>query len=215
MHIQGNDWEVEEAIPQNSTEFIKSKQLVLKMHKIESVNPKDIWFTLPTIENIFPNLTDKAPFNAFSIEIHGDDWLQQEFISAENSAEIESVLEQIRESAKNETESNGTVLYKKCFARQFPATKIKNTILLTDIQKELEADKIGSLNFSNYSGFAENTFVIKALGTYFYGQLNSDNSLQTFAIQDIGSVTEINLLKNLTQKMKLNFVDWTGMYQIQ
>jgi hypothetical protein len=216
LHIQGNDWTIEQAVPENSEEFIKSKQLILKMRKVEYMNPKDILFSLPTIENDFPNLTEQALFTDFTIQIHGDDWLQQEFISAENSGEIEKMLEEIRESAKEHEEHEEMTSYKKCFVRQFPTTKIKDKIHLTDIQKALETDKIGALGFSNdYKGFAENTFVISALGTYFYGQLNADNSLQTFAIYDISSVTETDRLEDFAKKMKFNFVDWIGMYQVK
>ncbi len=215
MHIQGNDWAVEQAIPENSEEFTKSKQLVLKMSKIEYVNPNDIWFSLPTLENSFPNLTDKPSFTDFTIQIHGDDWLQQELISAENSEQIDSMLEQIKESASEYKENDTFIRYKKCFTRQFPTTKLNNKIYLSDIQEELGTNKVGTLGFSNYNGFAENVFVIEAFGTYLYGQLSEDKSLQTFAITNIGEVTEPKQLENFARKMKLNFVDWTGMYQIK
>jgi len=215
MHIQDNDWVVEQAIPENAEEFIKTKQLILKMSKIEYANPNDIWFSLPTIANDFPNLTNQPLFTAFTIQMHGDDWLQQEFISAENSEEIDDMLDQIRESATEHKENEEMISYKKCFARQFPTSKIKSKIFLSDMQKELEADKVGSLSFSNENGYAENVFVIEALGTYFYGELNTDNSLLSLAIYDIGSVTKASELENFARKMKLNFVDWTGMYQIK
>jgi hypothetical protein len=215
MHIQENDWHVEQAIPENSADFIKSKQLVLKMRKIEYVNPNDIWFSLPTIENTFPNLISQALFTDFAIQIHEDDWLQQEFISASNAEQIENMLDQIKESAEDRQENDGITTYKKCFPRQFPTSKIKDTILLTDIQKALESDKLGSLRINDYEGFAENVFVIEALGTFFYGQLHKDNQLQTFAIYNIGDVTDSKQLENFTKKFKLHFVDWTGMYQLK
>lgn len=215
VKVLENDWTVEEAIPANSTEFIKSKKLILKVRKIETINISDIWATLPTIEYTFTNLVTQSPFNDYTIKIHGDDWLQQEFISAENSAEIDTIIEQIRESAKDQEDADGRIIYKKCFARQFPTAKINDTIYLNDIQEEFKVDKIGGLGFSNFNGYAENTFVIEALGTYFYGQLNEDNSLRSFAIYDIGCVTETERLESIARKLKLNFVDWTGMYQIK
>lgn len=183
--------------------------------KIEIVNINDIWATIPTIESTFPNLTSQIQFSDFSIKMHGDDWLQQELISAENSTEIDTVLEQIRESSNNQKESDGRIIYKKCFARVFPTSKIKDKIYLNDIKREFETDKVGTLSFSNYDGYAENTFVIEALRTYFYGQLNEDNSLQSFAIYNIGDVTEPDRLESIARKFKLNFVDWIGMYQIK
>ncbi|WP_300671185.1 hypothetical protein [Soonwooa sp.] len=216
MHIDNKDWSVEQAIPENSEDFAKSGKLVLKMRKIEYVNPQDIWYTIPTIENSFPNLVATAPFGDFSIQIHGDDWLQQELISSNNANEVEQMLEQIRESASESNENGEIISYKNCYVRNFQAEKITDKIYLQDIQKYLEADKVGSLAFVNdYDGFADKCFVIEALGTYFYGQLNDDNSLQTFAIYDIGSVNDSQKLQLFAKNMNLNFVDWVGMYQIQ
>lgn len=216
MHIKDTDWNVEQAIPENSEEFGKSGKLILKLRKIEYVEPNDIWYTIPTIENSFPNLVATAPFGDFSIEIHGDDWLQQEFISSKNAELIEQMLEQIRESASESNENGEIISYKNCYVRNFKAIKITDNIYLHDIQKYLEADKLGSLVFSNdYHGFADKTFVIEALGTYFYGQLHDDNSLQTFAIYDIGSVNDSQKLQVFAKEMNLNFVDWVGMYQIE
>ena len=58
----------------------------------DSANPDEIWFSLPTIESSFINLTNQPLFADFTIQIHGDDWLQQEFVSAENSEQIENML---------------------------------------------------------------------------------------------------------------------------
>lgn len=216
MHIQEFDWTVEQAIPENSEEFIKSKQLVLRMRKVEYVNPKELKFSIPTLENSFPNLTEKPSFSDFTIQIHGDDWLQQEFISAVNTDQIEKMLGEIKESAKENNDNGEITSYEKCFVRQFPTIKIKDKIYLTEIKKQLETDKIGALSFSyDYQGFAENTFVIEALGTYFYGQLGEDNSLLTFAVYDIGSVNDTKKLENLSKILKINFVDWIGLYQIK
>lgn len=216
MHIKEVDWTVEQAIPENAEEFEKSGTLILKLRKIEYVNPQDIWYTIPTIENSFPNLVATSPFIDFNIQIHADNWLQQEFISNNNAEKIEQMLEQIRESATESNENGEIISYKNCYVRRFNTEKITDKIYLQDIQKYLEADKLGSLGFNNgYEGFAEKTFVIEALGTYFYGQLHDDNSLKTLAIYDIGSVNDSEKLQVFSKNTSLNFVDWVGMYQIQ
>ena len=55
MHLNDEDWSIEEAIPAHSKDFLQSKNLTLKMRKVEKMNPNDIWFTTPTISNEFPH----------------------------------------------------------------------------------------------------------------------------------------------------------------
>src|SRR5688572_23836520 len=63
MHIQEKEWSVDEAIPENSADFIKTKKLVLKLRAIEKINLQDALFTLPTISNEIPMTVDKSLYN--------------------------------------------------------------------------------------------------------------------------------------------------------
>lgn len=91
MHIENTEWTVEEAIPSKSIDFIKTKQLILKMRKIEYINPKDVLFTLPTISNELPSTIKNPLFNDFELSISEDDWRQNEFLNQSSFplAEIE------------------------------------------------------------------------------------------------------------------------------
>ncbi len=114
MHIQDIDWTVEQAIPENSSEFIKTKSLVLKMRKVEKMNPNDIWFTTPTISSEFPQLTEKINETEFDIQIHEDDYRQNEFLnlSALPIVEIENIA--IKDIWKNHSKKNDEyTLFKK------------------------------------------------------------------------------------------------------
>ncbi len=214
MNIVGETWSVEEAIPENSEDFIKSGKLILKMRKIEQVNPNDIWFSLPTLENNLPPITNQPVFTDFAIQIHQDDWLQQEFISKENSKYADELLAKIKESAKECDDTGEITIYKNCFVREFPTEKITKKINFSDIKSKLNVQKIGSLNFGN-DNFAENVFVIPALGTYFYGELDENNFVKSFAVVDISGVENVEDIVNFINEMSFNFVDWVKMYQIK
>ncbi len=214
MHILEDDWNVEEAIPENSEDFIKSGELILKMRKIEHMNPNDIWFSLPTLEDNLPKMTNQPIFRDFAIQIHHDDWLQQEFISKENSMYIDDLLIKIEESAKECDDTGEITIYKNCFVREFPTEKITQKIHLSDIQKKLDAKEIGSLSFGD-DNFAENVFVIAAFGTYFYGELDNDRFVKSFGVVNVGDIENEEGIKRFVNEMKFNFVDWVGMYQIK
>ncbi len=73
MHLDNEDWSVEEAIPANSKDFLQSKTLTLKMRKVEYMDPKDILYTLPTISNEIPETSNSSLFNDFEFSILEDD----------------------------------------------------------------------------------------------------------------------------------------------
>ncbi len=212
MHILENDWIVEEAIPEDSEDFIKSGTLTLKMRKVEYMNPNDIWFSLPTLENKLPKITNQPIFTDFAIQIHQDQWLQQEFVSKENSKYVDDFLIKIKESAKESNDTGEITIYKNCFVREFPVEKITEKIHLSDIRNKLDTKEIGSLSFGD--NFAENVFVVPAFGTYFYGELDKDNFVKSFAVVNIANIENEESIQKFTNEMKFNFVDWVGMYQM-
>ncbi len=214
MHILEDDWNVEEAIPESSEDFIKSGKLTLKMRKVEYMNPNDIWFSLPTLENNLPKITNQPIFTDFAIQIHQDDWLQQEFISNENSEHIDDFLTKIKKSAEECNDTGEITIYKNCFVREFPTDKITQKINLSDIKHKLNSNEIGSLSFGE-DNFAENVFVIPAFETYFYGELDKDNFVKSFGVLNIGNIENVQDIEKFANEMKFNFVDWVGMYQIK
>jgi hypothetical protein len=65
MTILGSEWQVEEAIPLNSVDFIKAKSLILKLNKIEKITTSDVVFSVPTVSNEFPVFSEISIFNDF------------------------------------------------------------------------------------------------------------------------------------------------------
>ena len=118
MHIRDDDWNVEEAIPENSIDFIKSKSLILKMRKVEKMNPKDICFTLPTISNEYPLTVAMPTQTEYDIQIHEDDYRQNEFLNMSAWPLIEKEFIGIRDIWEHHSkQSNENTLFKKCHVR--------------------------------------------------------------------------------------------------
>ncbi|HEY5937112.1 MAG TPA: hypothetical protein VIU61_20820 [Kofleriaceae bacterium] len=92
LHLGGSDWSVVKAEPMTRDEYVKTGALLLVLHPIETVDPKTILFSLPTIENTMPALDPGAA----SCTMHEDDWRQHELVSARFEPEIAAELADIR-----------------------------------------------------------------------------------------------------------------------
>jgi hypothetical protein len=95
LHLGDADYDVEEADPVTAAEFRKTGRLrlVLRRVKIESIDPRSVLFSLPTISNDLPAIEPgSTKLNRNVLEIHEDDWRQTELIHLSLSAEIDEEL---------------------------------------------------------------------------------------------------------------------------
>lgn len=94
LHLGSDDWDVEEADPSERAGYVSSGRLRLVVRKIETMDPSQILFSLPTLEDALPPLREGDGTGALAL--HEDDWRQHEFVSGRLRPEIEAELEQIR-----------------------------------------------------------------------------------------------------------------------
>ncbi len=205
MHIKENDWTVEEAIPENSFEFIKTKSLVLKMRKVEYMNPKDILFTLPTISNELPETTGSALFSDFEISIIEDDWRQNEFLNRSSFPLVDIEISKIKYILANnskEVEINFHA-FDKCHVRD----TIGEPKLILDFNKLMEilkTDKIGCVKINNQ--YVKNGFSLKTGFTTYYGTVEN-NKVTQFCILNFTDTT-IEEINKIIKPFDLIFINW-------
>ena len=205
MHIQENEWTVEEAIPENSVDFIRTKSLVLKMRKLEYMNPKDILFTLPTISNELPGTTDTSLYTDFETSILEDDWRQNEFLNKSSFPLVDIEVSKIQEIWKNnskEVEANFNA-FDKCHIRE-TIGEPKLLLDLRNLKEILKTDNIGSLKINNQ--FVINGFSLKTEWTTYYGTIENNKATQ-FCICSFtdNSIEEIN---KIVKSFDLIFINW-------
>jgi hypothetical protein len=94
LHLGDDDWHVEQAAPMTREEYVAAGKLHLVIRKIERVDPKQILFSLPTLENALPPMRDGDSSAAYVL--HEDDWRQLELVAARFEPEIAVELEAIR-----------------------------------------------------------------------------------------------------------------------
>lgn len=204
MHLQEEDWTVEQAIPENSSEFINTKSLVLKMRKVEKMNPNDIWFSLPTISNEFPQLIEITTQTDFDIHIHEDDYRQREFLNVSSLAVVEQEFVGIKDIWENQSKkSDDYTLFKTCFVRKnIGAPNL--TIPFKKLQDLLHNNSIGQVIVND--NVLKNGFSIKTENTIFFGTLIADTVTELCISQwNENSVSEI---LEIDKAFNLLFVNW-------
>lgn len=204
MHIQDNDWTVEEAIPENSIDFIKTKSLVLKMRKVEKMNPNDIWFTTPTISNEFPQLTEKTKETEFDIFIHEDDYRQNEFLNARSLTLVQEEFKAIKDIWTNHSKkSEEYTLFKNCHVRKIIGLPNLN-IKFNELKTLMKFNSIGQVTINGE--VLVNGFAFKTDNTTYFGTL-LDETIIELCIAKWNDNSRNEILE-INKTFNLLFVNW-------
>lgn len=94
LHLGADDWHVEHAAPMTRDEYVASGHLRLVIRKLEHVDPRQVLFSLPTLENALPP-TREGDASAACV-LHPDDWRQLELVASRFEPEIAVELAAIR-----------------------------------------------------------------------------------------------------------------------
>lgn len=204
MHIQDADWIIEEAIPENSIEFLKSKSLVLKMRKVEKMNPNDIWFTTPTISNEFPQTKPITKESDVDINIHEDDYRQKEFLNVNSLPEITEEFKAIKEIWCNHSKKGGEyTLFKNCHVRKTIGSP-NLSIDFNEMKIFLNCNSVGQVIINGE--ILANGFGLKTGDTTYFGTLNDEKVVELCISQWSDNTT--NEILKINKEFNLQFVDW-------
>ena len=204
MHLNDEDWSIEEAIPAHSKDFLQSKELTLKMRKVEKMNPDDIWFTKPTISNEFPQTEPKTKDSDFDMEIHEDNYRQKEFLNTPSLPQIEEEFKAIKEIWSNHSKKSGEyTLFKNCHVRK--TIGLANlSINYNELQTLLNSKSTGEVIINGEvlsSGFG-----LKTENTMYFGTLNDGKVIELCISQ--GNEKTISEISRINENFNLLFVDW-------
>ncbi len=100
MHLGEQEWAVVSADPMTSAEFRSSGRLrlVLSRVKAATVDPRELLYSLPTISDALPApASGTTKLGKRVLELHEDDWLQIQFYSVHQQAQVDAQVAAIRE----------------------------------------------------------------------------------------------------------------------
>lgn len=208
MHLGDDNWEVMSAEPSQKVEFIKKGELTLVMQKVEMVNPNDILFSLPTINNELPALSENTLSDVFVITMLEDDWRQCEFFSKNQHKEIQQEIEKIEQLKANhqKSESSQYNAYDKIHIRELADLALLS-INFKELQAILKVKKIGAIKFENQSYYIAQGFALETDHHIYYGVLDSDNEVvETLGVRYKSD--NIDEIAHVLNAFDLVYVDW-------
>jgi len=206
MQIKTEQWEVEEAIPEQAADFIKTKELVLKMRKLEMIDATNILYTLPTISNELPALADAAQFHGFKTQLHEDDWRQNEFFSPASLPLIETEVARVKEIWDNhaeEVKDQPFTAFTKCHTRDLTEVQALN-VPLEGLKSLLGTDQTGSLTINDR--WVDNGFSLQTKDSTYYGILTGDR-VSRLCVSEFTDKT-IDEILSINQAFNLHFINW-------
>lgn len=204
MHIQSNDWNIEEAIPEDSIDFIKTKSLILKMRKIEKMNSNDIWFSTPTISNEFPQTIPKKNETEFDVLIHEDDYRQREFLNINSISQIQEEFNSIKDIWKNHSKkSEEYTLFKNCHVRNSIGSPNLN-INFNELKTLLNCYSMGQVIINGE--VLANGFAFKTDNTTYFGTLLNETIMELCIAQ--WNDNSRNEILEINKTFNLLFVNW-------
>jgi hypothetical protein len=215
MHLGAEDWEVVSANPIQKNEFLKTHKLRLVLRKVMMIDPKKVFFTLPSLCDYLGETTSQ-PKTGKELEIHEDSWRNIEIISPKFENEIDSDLREIFQVHQEESVGAG---FKKLVVREkieFPLSPI--TIPFTEVENLFRIDKSYSgLGYEKSSGIVKDGFAFQTQGgIIFYGRKQKNNlrELCVAGCEPNGKIAEdVNALELLMSKYNLYFVDWCRVFK--
>ena len=180
--------------------------------KVQTMNPNDILFTTPTLNNSLPNFKEKTDSCAF---FHEDEWRQIEFITKDQKVPIEKEIAKIKDIYDNHSHKGDEYTAFKSVALRDLITqplsldfsKLKS--YLTD-----KPIKMQGLGLENNSGQVNGGFFFAINGVNYYG-VTVNNTVKTFCIYSASSNNDLKSAANNIAKLlateNLYLVDWRSM----
>jgi hypothetical protein len=181
--------------------------------KVQTINPNDILFTTPTIDNALPQFKEKTDSCAF---FHEDEWRQIEFVTKNQKASIDKEFAKIKDIVDNQSHKGESYIgYKNIAVRDLITEPLSVDFSLLKSYLTKNPIKIQGLGLDNNPGQVRGGFFFNVNGVNYYG-VADNNIVKTFCIyssdseQDLKASTE-NLAKLLTAE-KLYLIDWRAMH---
>lgn len=208
LDMAGAPYVVVRAEPMTKAEFSKTKRLSIGLRRLESLDPKTILFSLPTISgSALPKTFASASRNDI-VTIHEDDWRQCEFISCVHSAEISAELAGIQNIRTNEAAAVG---WRKIHLRERIAAPLPAGVTWSTVRNLLgDVDPIGGVAF----GRAENC-IVDAVGARFPDGLilwgvPDHGALGALCVENVDAATPatISALKQVADEISCVVVHW-------
>ncbi|BBM86695.1 hypothetical protein [Candidatus Uabimicrobium amorphum] len=212
IHFGDSDWKVMAAQPLKKSEFAVSGKVELFLSKVETMDPKNILYSLPSINDELPNVVEQQGENV--LVLLEDDWRQAECVSTDFLEQINVEIEQIRDIYKNDRESSG---FRNMHLRKKITAPLEGKkIVLEDLYNHFKCNVLyDGVGFNTSHGAIENGFAFSTAGNWiFWGQIGEQKSIAFLNVIAMANAIIEPFSSQMDQFLKdqgLYVVDWTRM----
>ncbi len=198
MHLGELDFQVMKAEP---ADFRKTGSLRLELIPIETIDPANILFSLPTLSNELPPA--EAPWKPQCLGLHEDDWRQIELISQQRLPEAERELAAIRR-VKDLFNGSG---YPELHVRKLAAPLEGASLSLTELANALPAARGGAgICFREIEASVSDGFAWRTQGGLLVFGTAPEGKVHTLCIEPPGR--DGAALAELARRHGLVLADW-------
>jgi hypothetical protein len=175
LDIADKQWSVVDAAPKHRSEFERTGKLRVVLSPLQMVNPKDILFSLPTINDRMCALQKAKSLDGMLV-IHEDDWRQVEFVSEKLLGDVETEIKSVRTIYETKRKGAG---FTGVHVRKLIETPIDGVIPYSAFKNLFGVSKeFSGFGISSYMAVAEHGFAFETTdGLRFYGVLNQEGNV--------------------------------------
>ncbi|MBK9576536.1 MAG: hypothetical protein IPO40_05640 [Fibrobacteres bacterium] len=202
---------VVKAEPAHKAEFQERGILDLYLQRVETMDPSQILFSLPTIEDTQPD-SQAHPLSEQGYSIHEDEWRQLEFVATSFSVQVDAECEQIRAVRAQAAVGPG---FKRIHLRQAIPVPLRDAALTLEQLVAL----VGEVShrhpgFSIHAGrMVTDSFAFKlASGTHLFGTTGANGRITALCLAECTSVEP--WMESLCRTHGLILVQWTQAQRV-
>jgi hypothetical protein len=221
MHLGDQDWEVVTAQPMTRAECEATGELRLTLRKvtIQTVAPRDLLYSLPTICDPIPAIASgTSKLGKDVLELHEDDWRQIELVARSQQAEINVGLAAVQRIHAEERTPQG--YFKNLHIRREVASPLSGCRLtLAEIYRSLPFLRpLDGLAYRDAAGLVEGGFAAVApSGLRLYG-IEAGGMVAALGLLPYGVRAEVKqeapALAGMMRMQNLCLIDWCRLRQV-
>jgi hypothetical protein len=210
LDIADKKWSVVDATPKLKSDFERSGKLRVILSAVQMVDPNDILFSLPTINDKMCVLKKINSLDGMLV-IHEDDWRQVEFISEKLLEDVKTEVNSIK--SIYETKRKG-VGFSGMHIRKLTEVPIEDGLIpYTELKNHLDIGKeYSGFGISSCMAVAEHSFAFETHdGLQFYGVLSEKGNVVFLCLTNSDGI--VAKCGEIIKAFHLIGVDWCR-YQI-
>jgi hypothetical protein len=209
INLSGADWHVLNARPKTRAQYTKSQQLILWISRVETVNPSDILYSLPSICAVVPAVTDRS-LTGSELTLAEDDWRQFELISHQLADKVDKEIAKIRSIHDRATGGGG---WRELHLRKKPEIPIASNMALTYLASILKVPaKSPGITYDGARSPITDGYSLTLNDDFSIYGVAPKGKIQVIAIGQDANIPpndeSIDHLHQLARKFNLDLVHW-------